>query len=100
MCPQGCGGSSPPFGTTPKSTAFAGRASSDSTSDAPLSAEVVSGRRVQHATSGRDHFGVEVCAVLWRARLRFEVHVHNAEPLRVAVGPFEIIQERPDEISA
>src|SRR5690606_30522220 len=42
----------------------------------------------------------EARARLGRALLRLEVHVYDAEALRVAVGPLEVVQQRPGEVAA
>src|SRR5205814_4924313 len=34
------------------------------------------------------------------AFLRFEIDVNDPEPFRVAEGPFEIVEERPDAVAA
>ena len=43
---------------------------------------------------------VAVAAFLDDAFLGREVDVDDAEPLRVALGPLEIVQQRPDKIAA
>ena len=48
----------------------------------------------------RDHVGVEVRAVLRRPLERLEVHVHQAEALREAERPLEVVEQRPGEIAA
>src|SRR5262245_9893384 len=73
--------------------------------DALVSAEVVAlaefpRRRIQCAAARGDDLGVEARAVFWRSDLRLEIHMHDAEALRVAEGPLEIVQERPDKVSA
>src|SRR5690606_878820 len=47
-----------------------------------------------------DDVRVEARARLGRALLRLEVHVHDAEALRVAIGPLEVVQQRPGEVAA
>ena len=38
-------------------------------------------------------------AALGGADLGCMIHMHDAEPLAVAMGPFEVVQQRPDEIA-
>src|SRR4051794_11936696 len=52
-----------------------------------------------HHPVARDHFLVPGGAQLGRALLCREVHVMDAEPLAVAVGPFEIVHQAPQEIT-
>ena len=49
-------------------------------------------------TVAPDHLPVPLRAVLQHALLRAVVDVHDAEALRVPLGPFEIVHERPDEV--
>src|SRR5690606_36192789 len=46
-----------------------------------------------------DDLLVPVVAVLRRALQGAEVDVHDAEPLFVAEGPFEVVEQRPEEIA-
>src|SRR4051812_6616785 len=48
----------------------------------------------------RDHVGVEAGALLRRPLERLEVHVHEAEALRIAERPLEVVEQRPGEIAA
>src|SRR4051794_23474483 len=49
---------------------------------------------------GADDVGVAAAAALDGSPLRRVVHVHQAEPLVVAVGPFEVVQQGPREVAA
>src|SRR5688572_22367847 len=49
---------------------------------------------------GFDHLGVEPRARLGSAALGLEIDVDDAEALRVAVAPLEVVEERPGEIAA
>src|SRR4051812_38188409 len=46
-----------------------------------------------------DHSPVPVRAVLPGARAGLPVDMDDAEPLRVPVGPLEVVQQRPHEVS-
>ncbi|MCK7532423.1 MAG: hypothetical protein MZV63_16020 [Marinilabiliales bacterium] len=46
-----------------------------------------------------DDFAVEVGAELRRPLLRGEVHVMQAETVRVAVGPLEVVHQAPQEVA-
>ncbi len=45
-------------------------------------------------------FGVELKRVLWTALLCFIIDMDQAEALAVAEGPLEVVEQRPDEITA
>src|SRR5690625_4240808 len=47
-----------------------------------------------------DHVPVPTPGVFDRAFLSLVVDIDNAEPLAVSVGPFEVVQERPQEVPA
>src|SRR6516164_5411270 len=47
----------------------------------------------------RDRVLVPLGAELWRALLRLEVHIVDAEALRVAIGPFEVVEQAPEEVA-
>src|SRR5690348_12829327 len=67
----------------------------------PCSRVVRAGRRLaQHASAARNDARIEVGAVLRRALLVLEVDMHDAEALRIAMRPFEIVQQRPREVAA
>src|ERR1700676_998774 len=51
-------------------------------------------------TAGGSELGVPMAGVLGGALLGAEVHVGEAEALRIAFGPFEIVHEAPVMISA
>ena len=57
-------------------------------------------RGVEAAAVRGDHLGIEVGAVLRCALLGGEVDVHDAEALRVALRPLEVVEQRPDEVAA
>src|SRR3954469_17650822 len=46
-----------------------------------------------------EELGVPAAAVLHPPLLRGVVDVDDAEPLAVAVGPLEVVHERPDEVA-
>src|SRR6266542_4446573 len=50
--------------------------------------------------AGADHLAVPVGAVLPGPPLRPVVDVHDAETLGIAISPFEVVQQRPDEVAA
>src|SRR6185436_12232071 len=54
----------------------------------------------QNAAPGFDHLGVEPRARLGGTAQGLEIDVDDAEPLRVAVAPFEVVEEGPGEIAA
>src|SRR5262249_46789464 len=54
---------------------------------------------VEHVPLRSDDARVEQRAVFRRALLRLEVDVHDAEALRVAVRPLEVVEQRPHEVS-
>src|SRR5205823_5363622 len=47
-----------------------------------------------------NHLAIHLRAPLARPLLRREIDVHDAESLGVAEGPFEIVEEGPDEVAA
>ena len=47
-----------------------------------------------------DDFAVEVGAEFWGAFLGFEVDVVDAEAVGVAVGPFVVVEQAPEEVAA
>src|ERR1043165_1510584 len=49
---------------------------------------------------GGDEVAVKKRAPLRRPLLRRKVHVHDPDPLRVAVAPLEVLEQRPDEVAA
>src|SRR5207237_969803 len=46
-----------------------------------------------------DHLRVPPAAVFDNALLGLEIHVHQPEAHAVAIGPLEVIQERPDQVA-
>ena len=46
-----------------------------------------------------DHLRVPAAAELGRASLRAEGDVDDAEPFLVALGPLEVVEQRPEEIA-
>src|SRR5216117_319065 len=51
-------------------------------------------------TSSPDDFPIEERTPLQGASLGREIHLHDAEALRVAVLPLEVVEERPREVAA
>src|SRR5881392_3585672 len=49
---------------------------------------------------GGDPVAVPECAALRNSPLRGVVHVDDAEPLGIAVLPFEVVEQRPDVVAA
>jgi hypothetical protein len=47
-----------------------------------------------------DDLRIPTCRELGCAHLGFIIDVHDPEPLAVALGPLEVVQERPEEIAA
>ena len=47
-----------------------------------------------------NHLRVKLRAFLQRSLQRCEVHVDDAEAFGVAEGPFEVVEEGPDEVAA
>ena len=54
----------------------------------------------QRGPVGANHVGIKPGRGFRHAPLRLKVHVHDAEPLRVAALPLEIVEQRPDEVTA
>src|SRR5689334_21825096 len=59
----------------------------------------MSGRVAPALPVGPDDVRVPVPAPLHRAPLRLVVDVHEAEALVVAIGPLEVVEQRPGEVS-
>ncbi len=55
---------------------------------------------VERGAVRRDHSRIEMRARLRRALQRLVVDVHQAEALGEAVGPFEVVEQRPGEVAA
>src|SRR5580765_3609861 len=56
------------------------------------------GRRPRRACFRRDEVAVPVEAVLWNTLERRIVDVDDAEPLRIAMRPLEVVEQAPDEV--
>src|SRR5580704_2009664 len=64
------------------------------------------GQSYERPTSGplyhgvaANHFAVPLSAEFGRPLLRLEIHVVKAESLAIAVGPFEVVEQAPEEIT-
>ena len=55
---------------------------------------------VERRAVGRDHAGIELRARFRRALERAVVDVDETETLGEAVGPFEVVEQRPGEVTA
>jgi len=58
------------------------------------------GFREQGGAVASNHLGIEPGAGLERPPLSGEIDVNQPEALGIAVGPFQIVQQRPGEIAA
>src|SRR6185437_7954685 len=59
-----------------------------------VTGELPSSRAAPQPVS-RNDVPVPAGAVLWKPRMRLVVHVDQAETGRIALGPLEVVQERP-----
>ena len=55
---------------------------------------------LQNRAATSHHLGIELRALLQRPFQRREVDVDDAEAFGVAEGPFEVVEEGPDEVAA